>query len=361
MEITILESNITDKIALASGLALVLSSVPNFFNLKYQTTTYPFTSIPFSTTAVPLGYEVNPDEILAQGDTTEDTEFLIFDASKVNPSPLNPTCTVERGHTDAVCQMCEHWYQGNVNTFASFFLHEICHRMSFALGVQDITHLLTDGTLQAQYPALYSQFNTKQPIDYYVYLINSLMPAWNQYKAGQQKMQTLKLGMDGDAVVALQKNLNFIGNYSLVEDGNFGLLTQNALKDFQYNHGLTQDGVAGPHVFDAILCVNAIYQVAEMEAVPVELILAVVSCEGGFNSQATNLNHDGSVDRGILQWNNLAHPEINDNIAFNPTEATIEFCKAIKANPKNLHNWWSASQHCWAPKLSDALRAEYGV
>lgn len=240
MDTTILESNITDKPTLTAGLALVDSSIPSFFNFKYQTTTYPFTSVPFQT-----GYEVDPDEILAQGDGTEDTEFLIFDASKVNPSPLNPTCTVERGHTDAVCQMCEHWYQGNVNTFASFFLHEICHRMSFALGVEDITHLLTDGKLQAQYQVLYSQFNTKQPIDYYIYLINSLMPAWNTYKASENKMRTLKIGTEGSDVLALQQNLIILG-YNIVADGKFGPKTQQAIEQLQKKAGLTVDGKVGP-------------------------------------------------------------------------------------------------------------------
>lgn len=58
-------------------------------------------------------------------------------------------------------------------------------------------------------------------------------------------MTSLKLKSTGDDVTALQKKLSDLG-YHLVADGNFGLLTQAAVMDFQTRHNLMPDGVVGP-------------------------------------------------------------------------------------------------------------------
>ncbi len=53
-------------------------------------------------------------------------------------------------------------------------------------------------------------------------------------------------GDKGTAVKELQKRLTELGYYSATCDGNFGEVTENAVKAFQKKNGLTQDGVAGP-------------------------------------------------------------------------------------------------------------------
>ena len=63
---------------------------------------------------------------------------------------------------------------------------------------------------------------------------------------------SLKMGMQGDAVLSLQKSLNKFG-YKLTEDGKFGPVTDGAVRDFQAKHGLTVDGIAGPFTLQALV------------------------------------------------------------------------------------------------------------
>ena len=52
-------------------------------------------------------------------------------------------------------------------------------------------------------------------------------------------------GDTGVQVKNMQKFLNFYGGYNLSEDGNFGRLTEKALKDFQLKEKLEADGLFG--------------------------------------------------------------------------------------------------------------------
>lgn len=62
---------------------------------------------------------------------------------------------------------------------------------------------------------------------------------------------TLLLGSTGAAVKALQRALTQAG-YSLVEDGNFGPLTQEAVKNLQRTSSLSVDGVVGAATWVAL-------------------------------------------------------------------------------------------------------------
>lgn len=59
-------------------------------------------------------------------------------------------------------------------------------------------------------------------------------------------MVTIKLGSRGADVVTLQKKLN------LTPDGNFGPLTDKAVREFQKKNGLTADGIVGPKTWEAL-------------------------------------------------------------------------------------------------------------
>lgn len=75
-----------------------------------------------------------------------------------------------------------------------------------------------------------------------------------------------------------------------------------------------------------------------------DLAVAVARCESGLKIDAVNINKSGSKDRGIYQWNDQYHPEITDDMAFDPETATDLFLKAV--NQGHL-SWWSASAKCW--------------
>lgn len=76
-----------------------------------------------------------------------------------------------------------------------------------------------------------------------------------------------------------------------------------------------------------------------------DLLCDVCGCESGFNIHAKLVNSPTSIDRGLFQWNNKYHPEITDDIAYDPEKTTRLACKAIKNH--QAHTFWSASEHCW--------------
>jgi hypothetical protein len=74
---------------------------------------------------------------------------------------------------------------------------------------------------------------------------------------------SLKLGMNGEGVRAVQSMLNYLGTYvraeppdddfvPLIVDGNFGKRTELAVVDFQRDHGVLADGVIGPITMELI-------------------------------------------------------------------------------------------------------------
>jgi murein L,D-transpeptidase YcbB/YkuD len=62
---------------------------------------------------------------------------------------------------------------------------------------------------------------------------------------------TVQSGQTNAAVQLLQTDLNLLG-YKLTVDGDFGPLTKAAVVNFQAQHGLAQDGVAGPATWAAL-------------------------------------------------------------------------------------------------------------
>lgn len=76
-----------------------------------------------------------------------------------------------------------------------------------------------------------------------------------------------------------------------------------------------------------------------------DLLCDICQCESEFNIHAKLVNNPHSVDRGLFQWNNFYHPEITDEIAYDPEQTTRLACKAILAG--KAQTYWSASEHCW--------------
>lgn len=87
-----------------------------------------------------------------------------------------------------------------------------------------------------------------------------------------------------------------------------------------------------------------IRRIAKKNDVDVELAVKVAKCESALIPNATNTNKNGTIDRGVFQWNNYYHPEVDDKCAFDVECATQKFCEALKSG--NL-SWWNASKKCW--------------
>ena len=69
---------------------------------------------------------------------------------------------------------------------------------------------------------------------------------------------SLKKGASGEAVKELQTRLKELGYYTSFVDGDYGDRTVTAVKAFQKNNGLTQDGVAGDATLKAMKAEDAI-------------------------------------------------------------------------------------------------------
>lgn len=63
---------------------------------------------------------------------------------------------------------------------------------------------------------------------------------------------TIKRGSTGDAVKGLQNALRALSYNVGSIDGVFGNGTETALKEFQRQNGLSDDGIAGPHTWAAL-------------------------------------------------------------------------------------------------------------
>ena len=87
-----------------------------------------------------------------------------------------------------------------------------------------------------------------------------------------------------------------------------------------------------------------IVDIAKEEGVDPDLAVRVAKCESGLNCLAINKNEDASLDRGLFQWNNKWHPEIDDKCAYDLECSTRAFCKAFK---EGHLSWWNCSKKCW--------------
>jgi hypothetical protein len=87
-----------------------------------------------------------------------------------------------------------------------------------------------------------------------------------------------------------------------------------------------------------------IRRIAAEEGVDPDLAVRVALCESGLDPKAKHLNPDGTIDRGLYQWNDYWHPEVSDADAYDPEKATRLFCKAVR---EGHLNWWNSSRSCW--------------
>lgn len=91
--------------------------------------------------------------------------------------------------------------------------------------------------------------------------------------------KTVKVGDNGDQVRELQEKLALYGYYTGEIDGRFGNQTRRAVEAFQYQHGLSSDGIAGRNTLTVLYESNEVRPAPGAETTPAarETIVAAVS------------------------------------------------------------------------------------
>lgn len=111
--------------------------------------------------------------------------------------------------------------------------------------------------------------------------------------------RTLKLGMDGHDVWALQLFLVAAGS-DIATDGVFGPLTLAAVKAFQKKRALTVDGIAGLMTQRSVArLVGGPY--ASAQKLPANLLSSIAENESSWALGCVNWDSSGGVDSGIIQ------------------------------------------------------------
>lgn len=76
--------------------------------------------------------------------------------------------------------------------------------------------------------------------------------------------------------------------------------------------------------------------------------VCIIAAESGRNPDAKHVNTDGSIDRGLWQINDKAHPDVTDAMAYDPVQATAAAFTISKGG---------TDYSAWSTFTNDAYRA----
>lgn len=110
----------------------------------------------------------------------------------------------------------------------------------------------------------------------------------------------LKRGVQGHSVFALQLNLNLLRKNKIVEDGDFGLQMEDAVKQYQRTANLVVDGIAGGATQKA-LGRRLMIPAWRPYNLPVGLPEGLVESESSWYVGTVNWGVAGGVDLGWIQ------------------------------------------------------------
>ncbi|MBR1811034.1 MAG: spore cortex-lytic enzyme [Clostridia bacterium] len=116
-----------------------------------------------------------------------------------------------------------------------------------------------------------------------------------------------RLGSRGAEVRSIQKKLTELGYYSGAIDGIYGSKTQNAVKAFQRNCGLTVDGIAGPKTLLYLGLDSS--SGSQYSSSDIYLIAKVIAAE------ARGESYTGQVAVGAVILNRVRHPSFPDSVS----------------------------------------------
>lgn len=154
--------------------------------------------------------------------------------------------------------------------------------------------------------------------------------------------QTLKKGMSHPDVKELQEVLRVAGHFTYNEStGNFGTMTEEAVRSFQKQHGLVVDGIVGPQTFERLLNQEqATLRVAKLDAqqpkqtiqgtvlrvgtssAMVSALQQMLQAEGYFNHEITG--YYGRVTASAVRNYQRQNGLVVDGIAGPQTLAMLE-------------------------------------
>src|SRR4051812_45562916 len=96
----------------------------------------------------------------------------------------------------------------------------------------------------------------------------------------------------------------------------------------------------GPHLLPRELA-KLCYEAGWIDADKLLIAVSICIAEGNGYVQARHVNSDGSIDRGIWQINDKAHPDISDADAYDPVKATA-WARKLYETRGNTFNAWTA-------------------
>lgn len=97
---------------------------------------------------------------------------------------------------------------------------------------------------------------------------------------------------------------------------------------------------SGPHLLPRQIAKLA-YESGFIDADKLFIMTAITIAESNGYSKARHTNPDGSIDRGLLQINDRAHPDISDIEADDPVKA-MAWARKIYEGRNHTFTAWSA-------------------
>lgn len=145
------------------------------------------------------------------------------------------------------------------------------------------------------------------------FLVLSVISAAHTYAAPISTNDSIsvlsKLGSRGEEVRRIQKKLKELGYYKGAVDGIFGTGTRNAVKAFQKNCGITDDGIAGPKTLKFLGLGSSGSSSGKYSQSDIYLLSKLIAAE------ARGESYTGQVAVGAVVLNRVSHPSFPDTIA----------------------------------------------